>query len=129
VQLFYFVLKTPRQTIPDPDGQEMADTTAARLHAVAVAQQLMQHREADTRGWRIQVCDDYLHPLFEVLFAEVDESFAGFPIHVQASIEDVVRTAASLNDAIYNMQTTLSDVRQTLGRADRILAAISGYRT
>ena len=72
--LFYFVLKAGRQTIPDPEGQELIDEAAARLHALAVAQQLMRHRETDTRGWRIQVCDDYLVPLFEVFFAEVDQS-------------------------------------------------------
>jgi hypothetical protein len=66
VQLFYFVLKTPRQTIPDTEGQELVDEGAARLHAVAVAQQLMRNREVDARAWRVQVCDDYLRPLFEV---------------------------------------------------------------
>jgi hypothetical protein len=125
VQLFYFALKTGKQIIPDPEGQELADEHAARLHAAAVAQQIMRHREHDTRGWRVQVCDDYLKPLFEVFFAEVDETIGSLPIDLQASIENVVRTAAALNDAVAAMQSTLSEVRQTLGRADQILATIS----
>jgi len=122
------MLKTPRQTIPDPDGQELTDLQAARQHAIAVAQQLMRHREADTRGWRIEVCDDYLNPLFEVFFAEVDQTFQQCLPHLQASIENVLRTAAALNDAIVDMKTTLASVRLTLGQADRILASIPGHR-
>lgn len=128
MQLFYFVLNTPREIIPDPEGQELADTAAAWHHAVAVARQLMQNREADTRGWRIQVCDDYLTPLFDVFFAEVDVSLAHIPVHVQASIENVVRTTAALNDAITKMKNTMVIVRQTLGDADRILGSIPGHR-
>jgi hypothetical protein len=128
VQLFYFVLKTPQQTIPDPEGQELVDRAAARQHAVAVARQLMRNREVATRRWRIEVCDDYLHPLFEVFFVEVDETLPYFPPHLQASIEGVLRTAAALNDAIAGVKTTLSKVRQTLGQADRLLARFPGRR-
>jgi hypothetical protein len=128
VQLFYFVLKTTGQTVPDPEGQELPDRAAAWQHAVAVARQLMHNRESDTRGWRIEVCDDYLTPLFDVLFAEVDVSLSHIPVHVQASIENVVRTATALNDAIARMKSTLLVVRQTLSDADRILASIPGHR-
>lgn len=126
MQLFYFMLKTRSQIIPDAEGEELIDVAAARLHAVAVARQLMQHRESDTRGWRIQVCDDYLKLQFEVFFSEVDETFARLPSHVQASIENVVRTAAALNDAVISVQSTLNDVRVTLSRADLILSAMPG---
>jgi hypothetical protein len=126
--LFYFVLKTSRESIPDPEGQELADEAAARLHAVAVARQLMQHREAGSRTWRIQVCDDYLHPRFEVFFAEVDQTFEAAPLQLQASIEDVVRTAAALDDSIAIMRATLSETRETLVRADRILASMPRAR-
>jgi hypothetical protein len=126
--LFYFVLKTGRESIPDPEGQELADETAARLHGVAIARQLMQHREADSRTWRIQVCDDYLHPLFEVFFAEVDETFDAVPLRLQASIEDVVRTATALDDSIIAMRATLKDTREILVKADRILASMPRVR-
>ncbi|AMN42289.1 DUF6894 family protein [Rhodoplanes sp. Z2-YC6860] len=128
MQLYYFILKTGKQTVPDSEGQELLDEPAARQHAVAVARQLMQNREAGTRNWRIQVCDDYLKPLFEVFFAEIDETLDRFPPHVSASVEYVARAAAKLNDAIGAMQATLRDVRQTLLQADQILSAIPGAR-
>jgi len=83
MQLYYFILKAGLQIVPDTDGQEMADEVAARQHAITVARQLMQHREADTRSWRIQVCDDYLRPLFDVQFVEADEAIDQRPSAVQ----------------------------------------------
>jgi hypothetical protein len=126
VQLFYFVLKAGRQTIPDLEGQELADRTEARQHAIAVARQLMRHREGDTRSWRLQVCDDYLRPLFSVYFVEVDEDLNQFSPTVQASIEDVARTTGAFNDALDKIQVTLTDVRATLERASRVLGSIPG---
>lgn len=72
--LFYLLLKVGYETFPDIEGQELADEVAAHDHAVAVAQELMRNRVNETRLWRIQACDDYLRPCFEVLFAEVDPS-------------------------------------------------------
>jgi len=74
VPLFYFALKAGLQTIPDAEGQELVDEAAAQLHAIAVAGELMRHRESVSHSWRIQVCDDYLEPLFEVFFGEIDET-------------------------------------------------------
>jgi hypothetical protein len=127
MQLFYFSLKADRQTVPDCNGVELADEAAARLHAAEVARQLMRHREVNTRGWRIQVCNDYLQPLFELFFAEVDETLRKFPAHVTANIEHVVRTAAAFDDAMVTMQDTLKDVRATLARADHILGLRPGH--
>jgi len=124
VQLYYFILKTARQTIPDPEGQELPDETAARLHAVTVAQQLMRNRELNTRNWRIEVCDDYLQPVFELFFADVDATLDNLPPYLQARVGDVVRTSVALNEAIAKMQATLRDVRKTLGRADTLLAFV-----
>lgn len=129
MQLYYFVLKTGRETIADHEGNELTDDDAARLHAATVAQQLMRHREARTRGWRIQVCDDYLQPKFEVFFAEVDATLKKFPPHLTAPLEQVIRTMAAFNDAILTMQDTLADVRKTLAFATRILTSISPSRT
>jgi uncharacterized protein DUF6894 len=127
MQLFYFSLKADRQTVPDCEGVELADEAAARLHAAEVAQQLMRNREVSTRGWRIQVCNDYLQPVFELLFAEVDETLRRFPAHISANVEHVVRTVAAFNDAMVSMQDTIKDVRATLARADRILRQLPGH--
>lgn len=72
MRLYYFVLKTGRHVYPDSEGQEFPDDGAAREHACAVARELMRNREDRTGHWRIQVCDDYLQPRYEFLFADLD---------------------------------------------------------
>ena len=118
---FYFILKFGRQSVPDREGVELPDEAAARAHAVAVGRELMRNREVDTRLWRLQVCDDYLLPKFEVLFPEIDQAISRLPLDLRGSIEAVCRTAGALNDAIVNVHSTLVEVRSTLARADRFL--------
>jgi hypothetical protein len=125
MQLFYFLLKAGGRTFPDPEGQELADAAAARKHAIATAKELMHNREIETQRWRIQVCDDYLLPLFDVVFAEVSETVRMYPPTLQASIGRVARTGGALDDAVAKVQVTLGDVRETLARADQVLASIS----
>jgi len=127
VQLFYFTLKARGRSIPDMEGQELADATAARRHALTVAQQLMRGRENETHHWRIQVCDDYLKPLFDVFFAEADETLKGHA-QIKQSVERAARTAAAFSDAVESMQATLNEIRETLARADQVLAAMPSAR-
>jgi hypothetical protein len=125
---FYFLLKCGRQTMADKEGVELPDEAAARAHAVAVGRELMRNREVDTRLWRLQVCDDYLRPKFDVLFGEIDQTLSGLPPNLRGSIEAVCRTAGALNDAILQVQSTLVEVRSTLARADRFLAPPANNR-
>ena len=125
MQLYYFNLKVGYRTIPDVEGQELADDAAAREHAVAISKELMRNRENETRYWRIQICDDYLQPRFDVLFAEVDLSLARFDSRLQVSIEHVVRRKTALNDAVVQMRATLNDVKKTLESAEQILFLVS----
>ena len=122
--LFYFILKTGRNTFPDTDGQEFDDEVAARAHAQAVARELMRNREGSTGHWRVQVCDDYLELRHECLFAEVDQRLQAFPANLQVSIVAVARTTARMGDAFDHIGTTLADIRQTLDRADVVLARL-----
>jgi hypothetical protein len=128
VQLFYFVLKTGRLTTPDLEGQCLADVNAARQHATAVAHQLMRNHEDDTSRWRILVCDDYLCPLFEVFFADVDGTRENLSPRMRAAVENVARLTAALHDTAASMRNTLSDMRNTLIQVDRALATMPGPR-
>src|SRR5262249_47990765 len=74
--LYYFVLKDGRQIIPDRDGEEFADRGAARDHAVAVARELMRNGSLHVHNWRLQVCDEYLWPCYELLFPSIDDSLS-----------------------------------------------------
>ena len=126
MRLFYFILKYGRESFADTEGEEFPDEVAARQHAVAIAHDLMQSREIKTLSWRIAVCDDYLHPLFDVLFADVDETIPEhLPHDLGASIKRSARMVAAFNDAFNATKATISEVQETLARADKILASLS----
>lgn len=122
--LFYFILRVGRKTFPDPIGEEFEDIANARAHAHIVARELMRNRESRTGHWRIQVCDDYLQPRYECLFAEVDQRLQAFGDIMRGSVIRVARTTAALNDAMQDIDDTMSDLRQTMQLLD---AATPGY--
>ena len=126
--LFYFILKAGRHTYPDSEGQEFADVTGARAHAHAVARDLMRNREAKTGHWRVQVCDDYLEPCYECLFADIDNTLKGYDGHgyagdLRSSVTSVARTTAAMGDALREIDAAMTDLRQTLNRIDFIVSS------
>src|SRR3954468_13296 len=116
--LYYFVLKVGRKRFPDPTGEEFGDLADARAHAHTVAGELMRNRENRTGHWRIEVCDDYLQPCYECLFADFDQRLQAFGDVVRGSVIRVARTTAALNDALLNIDNTMSDLRQTMRLLD-----------
>lgn len=119
--LYYFSLKYGRHAISDETGEELADAAAARSHAETIAREIMQSRELKTRFWRIQVSDDYMLPLFEVYFPEVDRTLGHLPPEWRKTVAAVSRSAAHLTDALVRVQGSLAEVRATLKDADRLL--------
>jgi hypothetical protein len=124
MRLYYFVLKAGRNCIPDTEGMELPDGIAARRHAIAVAKELMRHQEAQTLLWRIQVCDDYLRPLFEVFFAHLQDAVARYPSDYRMSVQRVAQAYSGFDTAVLDTKLTLQDVRETLARAERLLALV-----
>ena len=127
---FYFNLKDCRTVIPDLDGTELPDEGAARAHAVIVAREAMRNNEVRTRNWRIQVCGENRTPLFEILFASVDETIDHLPGDLRNSLENVSTKFASLADTIHDVRMSMLELRTTLARAEGVphLAALNGLR-
>jgi hypothetical protein len=120
--LYYFVLKAGRHTYPDSEGHEFDDDTAARFHAHAVARELMRNRETRTAHWRVEVCDDYLQPRFEYLFADVDNTLERFDDEFRVSAKRVARTTAAIGDSLRQIDTAMTDLRLMIGQIDCILS-------
>ena len=121
--LYYFVLRAGRHTYPDSQGQEFVDDGAAQGHAHAVARDLMRNREAKTGHWRIQVCDDYLQPRYECLFADVDNTLERFDSDFRVSVKAVARTTAAIGDSLRQIDTAMTDLRKMIGQIDSIISS------
>jgi hypothetical protein len=119
--LYYFVLKHGDKTIPDRDGEDLPDQHAARAYACAIARDLMRNQEVNTRLWRIEVRDEYLMPCFEIHFSEIDETLGHLTPNWREMIVTVSRRAASLQETMKIMRTTLAEAKGTLAKADLFL--------
>ena len=122
--LFYFLLRAGRDSVPDREGIEFPDQETAHAHALEVARELMRNREIKTRAWRIAVRDEDLRPCSEVLFATADDSIAHLQPPYRHSIESLSNSTANLFDVVDQVQMTLSNVRETLARADEMMAQL-----
>ena len=120
--LYYFVLKAGRHTYPDSEGQEFADEGEAQGYAQAVARELMRNRENKTSHWRIQVCDDYLRPRYECLFADVDSTLEHFGGDFRVSVKAVARTTAAIDDSLRQIDRAMTDLRRMIGQIDSIIS-------
>lgn len=122
MQLYYFVLKAGRSIYPDSEGQEFPDDGAAQEHACAVARELMRNRETKTCHWRIQVCDDYLQPRYEYLFADLDSTFERFDSDLRGSMKALARTNAAIDDSLRRIDKAMTDLRKMIGQIDSIIS-------
>jgi len=127
--LYYFILKVGRKSFPDPLGEDFENLEGACAHAQTVAGEFMRNRESKTGHWRVEVCDDYLQPCYECLFADVDERLQAFGDIMRGSVIRVARTTAALNDALLNIDDTMSDLRQTMRLLDAATAKFSASTT
>jgi len=123
--LFYFIVKIGRESFPDSKGDEFDDLEGAKKHAEVVAGELMRNREFATAHWRIQVCDDYLLPLHECLFAEINQKLASYGVETRGSIVRGAKSAAAMNDAMQQISLTMTDLRQTMMLLDAATARFS----
>ena len=127
--LYHFVLKTEDDVIPDRDGAEWPNETAAREEAALVAQDLMRNQRAvERRAWRIEVRDEDLRPCFELLFAEIDETIAHLPPELREIHVTTSRRMAACFDTKLAVRTTRAQVSETLSHAYAVTAAIRGKR-
>jgi hypothetical protein len=121
--LYYFILKAGRHSYPDHEGQEFVDDATAKAHAQAVARELMRNRESKTAHWRIQVCDDYLQPRHQILFADIDKTLERFDDEFRGSVKKVARTAAAMNDSLREIDAAMNDLRQMINQIDSIISS------
>jgi len=123
--LYYFALRSKGAVLADREAVDLPDLEAARAEAVVIARELMRNREARVRGWRVQVCDDYLVPCCDILFAEVDETLDYLPAQHRESIHTLARLSAALDETFGTVRASLGEVRKSLARGDSIVDAVS----
>jgi hypothetical protein len=114
---YYFNLDVGYASVTDPDGTYLADETAARAHARAVAREIMAHNEAKTRSWVLEVCDSDGHMLFEVPFVTEDASIRHFHPMTRHVIEEACKKRRASARVIRASRAAAFRSRATVARA------------
>jgi hypothetical protein len=123
---YFFDLHTPTEVVRDVVGSELACESSAQEHAADVARELAQHREVQTRSWRLDIRDSEGRGVSKLMLVSVDASLAQLPPELRNSVEAMYTNNASLCDTIRSVRRSLREIRGTMARADRVpyLAAI-----
>jgi hypothetical protein len=116
---YFFDLHTPTEVVRDFIGADLPNEASAREHADGVARELMRHREAKTRSWRLDVRDGESRGVFKLLLATVDDSLSHYRPELRSTLEDLSAKSAALSDTIRTVRGTLLEVKGTLARAER----------
>ena len=117
--------------VTDDLGVRLPDTKAAYGYACNVALELMDHREATTRSWRLDVYENRAEKLFEVLFASVDETLNHLKPDNRKLVEVTAMRRRLLQDTLHAAWITCRESQALLARSrgKLYLAADHGQKT
>jgi hypothetical protein len=114
---FYFHLRARGRIHTDAQGTELPDLGAARVHATAVAEELMRHAGGDARHWSLRVEDESGAPQLDLFFAEVDPSLAAYAPQMRMLVAQTCRRLGALTDVLSAARATRAETRMLLARA------------
>lgn len=114
---YYFHLRADGLIHRDFDGVELPNVQAARVHASAVAEELMRGASARTRLWSIAVEGADRERVLDLFFADVDLSVQAYSPPHRALATETCRRLGALADARAAVRTTVMESRILLARA------------
>ena len=117
--------------VADDLGLGLPDTKAAYSYARDVALELMDHREATTRSWRLDVYENGAEKVFEILFASVDETLNHLKPDNRKLVETTAMRRRLLQDTLDAAWITCRETQALLARSrgKLYLAADHGQKT
>lgn len=103
--------------VADNVGLRLADAKVAYCHACVVAHELMDHREARTRSWRLDVYENGAKKLFEILFASIDETLDNLKPENRKLVEMTAMRRRSLQDTLYAARISYRESQALVARS------------
>lgn len=103
--------------VTDDIGLRLPNTKAAHDYACDVALELMDHREAATRFWRLDVYEKGAKKLFEILFASIDQTLDHLKPDNRKLVEITAMRRRSLQDTYHAAWITCRESQALMARA------------
>jgi hypothetical protein len=103
--------------VTDDIGLRLPDTKAAYGYACDVAFELMDHREAATRSWRLDVYENGAKKLFGILFATIDETLNHLKPDNRKLVEMTAMRRRLLHDTFHAAWITCRESQALIARS------------
>jgi len=117
IPTYTFTLRSDGCDSADDMGIALADNASAYRYARTVARELMRCRETRTRYWRIKVYRDGQGPIFDVLFATVDQTLDHLRRESRALVEKTSERKRALKDVSHACDASLRESRSLLAQS------------
>ncbi|MFY9692166.1 MAG: hypothetical protein WA776_16355 [Xanthobacteraceae bacterium] len=114
---YTFELRDGSGGIDDETGVSLVDGVDALQYARAVVRELMRSREAQTRTWRLDVCDEAGACLIELPFARFDPTLDHLRPELRAMVEKFCDRRRSVDEMIYSARNTLRESQALVARS------------
>jgi hypothetical protein len=86
-------------------------------YAYDVALEMMDHREAATRSWRLEVYEDGAKKLFEILFATIDETLNHLKPDNRKLVEMTAMRRRLFQDTLHAASITFRESQALIARS------------
>ena len=114
---YTFKLSDDGGGLTDDVGLRLADSKAAYGYACHVAHEMMAHREAATRSWRLDVYENGAKKIFEILFATIDETLNHLKPHNRKFVEMTSMRRRLLQDTLHAAWITYRESQALVARS------------
>jgi hypothetical protein len=98
-------------------GVNLPNDEIAYFHARDVVGELMDHREEVTRYWRLDVYRDNGEKIFDILFAELDQTLDHLRPGTRALVEVNAQRIRAFRDAHYEASITRREAQALVARS------------
>ena len=128
---YTFKLLDDDSGVTDDLGIRLPNTKTAYGYACDVAHELMDHREAATRFWRLDVYEDGAKKQFEILLATIDQTLNHLKPDNRKLVELTAVRRRSLHDTFHAAWITYRESQALIARShgNLYLAANRGEKT
>lgn len=103
--------------LTDDVGIRLPNSKAAYGYAYDVALEMMDHREAATRSWRLDVYEDGAKKLFEILFATIDETLNHLKPDNRKLVEMTAMRRRLFQDTLHSASITFRESQALIARS------------
>ena len=114
---YKFKLSDDSGGVEDDFGVSLPNAEIAHSYACDVVRELMGRRERSTRHWRLDVYEDNGEKVFEIPFANVDQTLDHLRPDYRAAVEQCAQRIRSLKDVYYDAALTRRESQSLVARS------------